>query len=420
LVNSDLPYWVAFNRTKGVGPLRLRALIAHFGDVRTAWHAETGALRAAHVLDERTLASLLTTRATINLEAELDRLDALGIYVLTLDDPAYPLLLRTLTDAPPVLYVRGTLLERDQMALAVVGTREATAYGKLATQRLVTDLAASGLTIVSGLALGIDVTAHRAALEAGGRTVAVMACGLDRVYPPRHEQIAERILRSGAMISEMPLGEPAERGHFNARNRIISGLCLGVLVVEAGEKSGALITAGYALDQGREVFAVPGNLQSLTSQGTNRLIQNGAKMVMGAADVLDEVERTWQTLTAGDPIKARLATVVRAGRVAMLHQLRQWGVPPPPSDAISNAPTRTARGAATERLPLPALTDNPDEARVLLELEAAPMQLDELGVALAMPIGQLSAMLSIMTLRGWVQEVGIQQYALSHPPQPQG
>lgn len=416
-MNSDLPYWVAFNRTKGIGPIRLRGLIEHFGDIRAAWHAGNAALRAARVLDERTLASLLTTRATINLEAELDRLDALGIYVLTLDDPTYPPLLRTLTDAPPVLYVQGALLERDQMALAVVGTRQATAYGKLATQRLVSDLASSGFTIVSGLAPGIDVAAHRAALDAGGRTVAVMACGLDRVYPPRHEQIAERIIRSGALISEMPLGEPAERSHFNARNRIISGLCLGVLVVEAGEKSGALITASHALEQGREVFAVPGNLQSLASQGTNRLIQSGAKMVMGTADVLDEVERTWQTLTANDPAKARLATAVHAGRVTMLHQRSQWAAD---AESPPAAPSHTPPRPATEGLLLPSPTDNPDEVRVLRELQATPLHLDDLAAAVAMPIGQLSAMLSIMTLRGWVQEVGIQQYALAHPPQPQG
>ncbi|MBX3086471.1 MAG: DNA-processing protein DprA [Anaerolineae bacterium] len=383
-MSSELRYWVGFNKTKGIGPVRLRALVEHFGSVQTAWAASPAALRAANILDDRSLYSLLHTRPTLDLDTELRKLDALHIRVLTLDDTDYPAALRKIMDAPPVLYVRGTLLEADQLAIAVVGTRRATTYGKATSHAIVSALANQGITIVSGLAYGIDAVAHQAALEAGGRTIAVLPCGLDTIYPPEHKALAQRICEQGALVSENPLGEDAERIHFVPRNRIISGLCAGVVVVEAGEKSGSLITADLALDQGRDVFAVPGNIQSQASQGTNRLIQNGAKVVLSAADVLDELN------IASHPVRPR---------------------PRATSGVAIEEPSRTAMDvdAMIE-------VDDATEAALLRLLATEPRHLDDLALAVNVPIGKVAAALSTLTLKGLVTEIGVREYARSTSP----
>jgi DNA processing protein len=250
----SLKFWVGFNLVKGIGPMKVRALLDHFDDLAAAWHADEYALKDAG-LDRRALSSLLRTRAQIDLDAELDKLAQHSVRVLTWNDSEYPPRLLQIPDPPPVLYVRGQLTTVDEWAIGVVGTRRASAYGKTVTQRLVNDLAVNHVTIVSGLARGIDGEAHRAALETGGRTIAVLGCGLDLIYPPEHRNLAREIVKNGALISEYPLGTRPEASNFPPRNRIISGLSLGVLVVEAGLRSGALITADFAADQGRDVFA---------------------------------------------------------------------------------------------------------------------------------------------------------------------
>ena len=372
-LSSELQYWLGFNITKGIGPIRLRALVEHFGSVQTAWSASPAALRAANILDDRALYSLLHTRPTLDIEAELRKLDVLGIRVMTIDDTDYPTPLRKVTDAPPVLYIRGSLLEADQLALAVVGTRRATAYGKATTHAIVTALASQGITIVSGLAYGIDTVSHQAALAAGGRTIAVMPCGLDMVYPPENKALAQQIIEHGALISENPLGEAAERIHFAPRNRIISGLSVGVLVIEAGEKSGALITADLALDQGRDVFAVPGNIQSQASQGTNRLIQNGAKVVLSAEDVLDEMKIT-PSVTRPLPRPIPVTSTVTATR------------------------------------PTTVTVEDATEAAILRLLNDEPKHMDDLARAANLPIGKVTAALSTLTLKGLIQEIGVREY----------
>jgi DNA processing protein len=207
----------------------------------------------------------------------------------TLKDKTYPPLLKEIDDAPPVLYTYGKLTEADQFALAVVGTRNSTTYGRQVTEHIVTELAKGQVTVVSGLALGIDTIAHTAALDAGGRTIGVLACGLDIIYPPTNRGLARRMVESGqgVLITEYPLGVQPDGGNFPARNRIISGLSLGVLVAEAPAKSGALITAGFALKQGRDVFGIPGSILSNKSAGVNKLIQDGAKPVMDVKDILE-------------------------------------------------------------------------------------------------------------------------------------
>lgn len=227
--------------------------------------------------------------ALARAERELALCQRLGFTVLTRVDPAYPELLERIADPPGALYLRGAFTPADALALAIVGSRRATPYGLQMAERLASELARRGLVVVSGLARGIDAAAHRATLESGGRTLAVLGSGIDVTYPPEHRALAERIAASGALISEQPLGTPPFAANFPRRNRILSGLALGTLVVEATGKSGSLITAGHAVDQDRDVFAVPGAVGAPGSEGTHRLIQQGAKLVTCAEDVIDEL-----------------------------------------------------------------------------------------------------------------------------------
>src|SRR6266436_29664 len=286
---DELAYWIAFNRVSGIGPVSFKSLLNYFqDDLAAAWQADSKELAQAG-LTQKAIENVIKLRSTSTPQQELEKLERLRIRVITWKDKSYPSLLREIDDAPPVLYTYGKLTEADQFALAVVGTRNSTTYGRQVTERMVSDLAKGEVTVVSGLALGIDTIAHTAALDAGGRTIAVMANGLDTIYPPTNRGLARRIVESGqgALISEYPLGVQPESNNFPARNRIISGLSLGVLVIEAPEKSGALITANFALKQGREVFAVPGSILSSRSKGVNRLIQDGARPVMEVKDILE-------------------------------------------------------------------------------------------------------------------------------------
>ncbi|HEX8731252.1 MAG TPA: DNA-processing protein DprA, partial [Ktedonobacterales bacterium] len=253
--DPDLPWWLALNRVKGIGPARFTLLLDAFGSARAAWEAAPAEWRRAG-LDERTASAFERQRRGINPEGELARLAALRVAALRVVDPGYPRLLREIPAPPPLLYVRGRLLPADDLAVGVVGTRKVSAYGRHVTERLAGDLAARGVTIVSGLARGVDTHAHLAALEAGGRTIAVLGCGPDLVYPPDNARLAARIVEQGAVVTEFPPGTQPDAGNFPARNRIISGLSLAVLVTEAPEASGALITARFAAEQGRDIFAV--------------------------------------------------------------------------------------------------------------------------------------------------------------------
>ncbi|MFU8796585.1 MAG: DNA-processing protein DprA [Dehalococcoidia bacterium] len=286
--DSDLKYWVAFSGVAGVGRVRISRLKQHFGSLRDAWSAPEGQLRQAG-LDSRTIDALLAVRRSLCPDAEMDKVERIGAEALTCEDARFPPALKEIHDYPPVLYVQGTLPRHDEPCLAVVGTRRPTIYGRQVTEEVVTDLCGSGVTIVSGLARGVDSVAHRAALEAGGKTIAVFASGLDIIYPAENARLAKRIIERGALVSEHPPGTRPRPESFPLRNRIMSGLSLGVLVVEAGQRSGALITAHQALEQNREVFAVPGSILSPASLGTNRLIQEGAKLVCSYEDVLQEL-----------------------------------------------------------------------------------------------------------------------------------
>jgi len=359
---SDLRYWIGFNRVPQIGPVRLRRLLDVFGSIDQAWHAPPANLRSVG-LPRPAIDSLLYHRQRIDLDAEVARVREAGVTALTWKSDDYPQLLKEIDDAPPVLYVRGSLTEADSFAVAMVGTRHASTYGKELARKLATRLAQSGVTIVSGLALGIDGIAHRAALDAGGRTIAVLACGLDHVYPARHREMAERLVQHGALVSDYSLGTKPEARNFPPRNRIISGLSLGTVVVEAGLRSGALITLRYALEQGRETFAVPGSVHSKASEGTNAALKRGeAKLVTDVQDILEELHLT------------------------MAPQQQE-----------------------TRRI-VPA---TPAEKDLLAHLGREPLHVDELVRRTGLPAAAVSSTLAMMELRGVVRRVDNTCYVLA-------
>jgi DNA processing protein len=272
-----------------MGGVGLQGLLATFGSAIRTWEAPPEALRQAEGIGPATALAMSRFPWVRKLREDQARVEAAGVGVLVWGDAGYPARLQEIASAPPVLYVRGRVEPGDDAAVAIVGSRRATAYGEAMARELAEELARRGLTIVSGLARGIDAAAHRGALEAGGLTWAVLGSGLDQIYPPEHRGLAEEVAISGALLSEFPLGTAPLRLHFPRRNRIISGLSLGVVVVEAGVESGALITAHHALEQGREVFAVPGRVHARYSEGCNRLIKAGAKLVASWEDVLVEL-----------------------------------------------------------------------------------------------------------------------------------
>ena len=364
---DHLRYWVGFNLVRGIGPRRLRGLLEIFGDVKSAWEAPEHALREAD-LDKRSLRNLLKARRQIDLDQVMARIQKANVQLSTWRSTDYPPLLSQLLDAPPVLFIRGEITPVDEWAVAMVGTRKATVYGREVAHRLATDLAHNGVTIVSGMARGIDGIAHKAALEAGGRTIAVFGSGVDRIYPPEHKQLARRIAENGALVSDYPLGTPPEGSNFPPRNRIISGLSLGVIVIEAGLRSGALITADFAADQGRDVFAVPGSILSPASAGCNRLLRDGAHVVTEARDVLET-----------------------------LHL-----------DQVSE------KQVAREVLPA-----NATEAAIWEQLSASPQHIDAIARAASLSAEDANSALVMMELKGMARQVGTLQYVRAHEaPEP--
>jgi DNA processing protein len=282
--------WIALNMTPGVGPRVATKLLERFGSADAVFHARRGELEALRVRPE-TIESIIKREFEPKAAGELERVKALGGDILILDDGSYPDLLREIADPPITLYVRGDWQACfEQPAVAVIGSRMCSTYGENAAEMLARDLASRGITVVSGLARGIDTAAHRGAIKGGGRTVAVMGTGIDGIYPKENARLVREILDSGgALASQFPLGTPPLKDNFPYRNRIISGLSLGVLIVEASERSGSLITARLATEQNREVMAVPGNITSSNSYGTNYLIKAGAKLVQQWQDVVAEL-----------------------------------------------------------------------------------------------------------------------------------
>lgn len=273
----------------GIGKTLFYRLINRFNSAEAVLKASNRDLMQVEGIGKKTADQIREFDPNARIEREQVLLDRLNAGVLTLNSEGYPEILKTIYDPPPVLYYQGTIPNTFPVSIAVVGTRLASSYGKIVTQRLCSQLAQKGVTLISGMARGIDTQVHRTALDNGGKTVAVFGCGLDYTYPPENNKLREEIIANGCVLSEFPISTRPDRNNFPARNRVISGMSLGTLVIEAGEKSGALITADFSLEQGREVFAVPGNITSEQCRGTNNLIRCGAKMVTNVDSILEEL-----------------------------------------------------------------------------------------------------------------------------------
>jgi DNA processing protein len=354
----DKRYWVGFNLVKGIGAVRLQGLRDHFGDLAVAWQAPLDALQAAG-LGPKLAGRVVQLRNDVDLDKLLAHITSQGIDILTWEDDLYPSRLKEIDQPPPVLYLRGKLTTEDAWAVAVVGTRRVSAYGRQVADELGTYLASNGVTVVSGLARGVDAIAHQSALKAGGRTIAVLGCGVDRIYPPEHAQLAAKIIANGALVSDYAPGTPPDASNFPPRNRIISGFSMATVVVEAGETSGALITAQFAVDQGREVFAVPGNILAPQSKGTNRLISQGAHPLLSVQDLLDVLNLT------------RVTEQQQARRVMPVDET---------------------------------------ESKLMSVLTHEPLHMDEIRNQTGLPIERVSATLVMMELKGMVRQVGGMNY----------
>ena len=358
---SSLKYWVGFNMVDGIGRVRFLQLENYFSNLENAWLASAGELRKSG-LDKFIVDRIVTSRPSVSLDDVMADLEKKQLTVLTYRDAGYPRRLKEIYDYPPLIYIRGELKPQDEVSLAVVGTRHASPYGRQVTEEITCDLATHGITIVSGLASGIDTAAHKSALKAGGRTIAVFACGLDTVYPADNTELARNIVGQGAIISEYPPDARPRAENFPRRNRILSGLSLGVVVIEAGESSGAVITANMALEQNRDVFAVPGNIFSVTSKGTNRLIQDGAKLVTCSRDILEEYN---------------------LGNLSQQIEIK---------DVIP--PTET-------------------ESVLIKHLSPEPIHIDDLCISTGLAIDVVSSTLAMMELKGMIKQVGNMNFTLA-------
>lgn len=357
---KDLKYWSAFNEISFIGPRRFKKIYSYFSSMEQAWSAGKSEFIKSG-LDSQISEKIIEKIAKIDPELIWQKLEQEKVKVITIRDSSYPKLLKEIYDAPAVILCKGSFEKSDDFALGIVGTRRPSEYGKRVARDLAYNLAKAGLTIVSGLAFGVDSIAHKAALEADGRTIAVLGSGLSQqtIYPRDNIGLALEIAKSGAVISDFPINMPSLPQHFPYRNRIISGLCRGVLVIEAAEKSGALITAHSALYQNREVFAVPGSIFSETSKGTNYLIKSGAKLVTCAQDILEELNL--------ESIKFYVET--------------------------------------REVLP-----DSPEEAKILENLSEEPLHINEIIKRTGFQVAQINALLSIMEMKGMVRNLGAGMY----------
>jgi DNA processing protein len=354
-------YLNAFNRLPHIGPTRLNQIMKHFSDMKMAWESPIKEFEKIFQ-DEKLANNLAEEKKKINPEKEFEKMQKESIEIITIKDNDYPKLLKEIYTPPPILYIKGTI-NKDDIAIGVVGTRKMTLYGKEVTICITADLAKNGITVVSGLARGIDSVAHKTAIENGTRTIAILGSSLDdnSIYPPENKDLAKRIIENGAIISEYPVGMPALPQNFPQRNRIISGISLGILVVEAKEKSGALITAREALDQNREVFAIPGPITSPLSIGPNNLIKSGAKAVTSASDILEELN------------------------------LEQ-------------------KSRHTENKKI--IPDTPEEAKLLEILSKQPIHIDKIVENSSMNASQVSSTLIMMEMKGVVRNLGSMNYVI--------
>ncbi len=395
---NELKYWVAFHGVNGMGPQRFNRMESYFGSLENAWGAKRGELRDAGI-GPAMAEDIDAIRARVDPDSEMERLLQRGIRPIHLRSEDYPQQLAESPDAPAVIYVCGEMLPADNNSVAIVGTRNATEYGEHMASLLSSELASYGITIISGLAIGIDTAAHRAALKAGGRSIAVLAGGLDSVYPQRNRGLARQIVEDGYLISEYRLGVRSKREHFPRRNRIISGLSRGVIVVEAAKKSGATWTVKWALEQNREVFAVPGNATSKQSEGTNWLIQQGAKLTTCAEDVLQELSAFFGHLER-DPNAAHRenASKIKA-TVTARRESNQSGV---------------ARKNDRRNDEIVTFNDQEHSVAKILSHSDGPMHVDEVARTLSASVTEVMSTLTMMEVRGAVRCIEGALYDLSN------
>jgi DNA processing protein len=363
LETNELQYWVAFNQLPEFGPKRFSKILNYFPSLAEAWSANKGELIKSS-LEAKVIDKFLSERSSIEPEQELEKVVQAGLQVITIKDENYPKNLKEIHNPPPLLYASGELFNpADEFSLGVVGTRKITPYGQQVTEDIVRALTQSGLSIVSGLALGIDALAHKTCLQNKGRTIAVLGNGLDNIYPSSNIPLSRRILDTGGIIiSEFPLGTPSYRSNFPHRNRIISGLTLGTLVVEADIKSGSLITAQAALEQNREVFAVPGPIYAISSKGPNQLIKQGAVLVTNAQDIL-------QTLNL-----QQIPEIVKTRNIS---------------------------------------PDTAEEKQIIELLKTANRSTDEFIKLTKLDAGKINSILTGMELKGMVRNIGSNTYTLA-------
>jgi len=363
---DDKLYWLALNMVPGVGPITYRNLVARFHDPEQVFAASARELELVGGVGEKTMRAIKEFPAAKMAAEELKKVADLGGAILTFRDPGYPKNLLQIYDPPPLLYVRGELEQGNPLMIAIVGSRRGSFYGRTVTKKISKELSAAGVTVVSGMARGIDTSAHLGALEAGKKTIAVFGCGIDIIYPPENKKLFFDIIAHGAAVSEFPLSTPPDGKNFPRRNRIISGVSLGVVIVEATADSGSLITAAHALEQGREVFAVPGNIGMATSRGTNRLIKQGAKLVEEAQDILTEI-------------------------------LPQYAGP----HAVGTA---TKDDLLTKGSPPAGLSDAED--KIIQLLSHAPLHIDEISRLSRMEVRRVSTILLELELKGVISQLG--------------
>ena len=372
--DEELKYWIALKAVQDVGCVGFKALLAAFSSPRAVFAAPARMLQAIPGIGPKTADHIHSFSDWATAEKEISRAGELHVDIVTCEDPRYPQNLLNIYDYPPFLYVKGSLVPAE-LCVALVGSRLASTYGRYVTEKLSRELALMGITVVSGLARGIDAAAHRGALAGKGRTLAVLGCGLDVVYPPENRELADAVAASGALITEFPFQTPPNAPNFPSRNRIISGISLGVVVVEAGEKSGSLITARIAAEQGRSVFAVPGAIEAAGSRGTNRLIKQGAKLIENVGDIVEEI-----LPQAGLPPAAPAHAPSAGPRDAAKN------------DAVAPGPDRLGGFTAQEGALLPLITQR-------------PVAVDDLIAASGLAAQEVLNGLLVLELRGLIRQL---------------
>ncbi len=403
MLSAEAKSLIQLNLIPGVGNHTIRRLLAAFGSAEKTLAATSKELAQIDELTPDVCRRLIDGRSHVSLARELELIQTHQCHIVTINDKSYPALLKQIDDPPLLLYIKGQLSLQDTASVAIVGSRSPTNYGKTISQQLSYQLATHGITIVSGFARGIDTCAHRGALEAGGKTIAVLGCGLSIVYPEVNRELIDEIIKYGALISEFPMTMPPKGTNFPRRNRIISGLTLGTLVVEASERSGSLITARHAAEQGREVFAVPGQIFSKMSQGTHYLINQGATLIHTVDDLLDILPQDY----------AKVPAQKSSPRQPLPQKDKGFQTPTPrseekakPEPSLPSQPETTAKPD-----PTPPLQLSSDEQAVLSAIDSPTSHIDQIARVTQLPIGKVSSLLVMLELKGLIQQAPGKQFA---------